>query len=376
MVDVKATREWYLRHHPAECRAVTALYGDAKIWTRKAFLDLFKRIGVSEEQGWVEEGHTAPTWANGKTSSPAASLPQVDPALLERLVQAEARRLFQAEAQAMVAEAVKAEVAKATQAYKGLEVTCLPFGETSKIDTPHPALPKVLKLLSLGLPVLLVGPAGSGKTTLASQCAKLLKLQLYRMTGSPDMTAADLYGRQLGTTGKFVETEFVRSVRSGGLLLFDEGDRMPAELSVVWNSLLGDPRGGEACYLSNPLTGEVFPRHPDFRLILCANTFGRGADRQYVAAQQLDAAFLDRFAASTVYVDYAPSVEEALIRPEVLRWIRRAREVVAQHHMRRIISTRLGIAMSMRVEAGESLAEVIEDVLSSWNPDERARLQP
>ena len=37
-------------------------------------------------------------------------------------------------------------------------------------------------------------------------------------------------------------------------------------------------------------------RHPDSIVIAAANTWGKGADREYVGRNQLDAAFLDRFA--------------------------------------------------------------------------------
>jgi hypothetical protein len=48
-------------------------------------------------------------------------------------------------------------------------------------------------------------------------------------------------------------------------------------------------------YAMFPDSPDVITRHADFRCIIAANTFGTGADRMYVGANQLDASTLDRF---------------------------------------------------------------------------------
>ena len=41
--------------------------------------------------------------------------------------------------------------------------------------------------------------------------------------------------------------------------------------------------------------GETIDKHENFNCIACGNTYGRGASRQYVGANELDASTLDRF---------------------------------------------------------------------------------
>jgi hypothetical protein len=48
-------------------------------------------------------------------------------------------------------------------------------------------------------------------------------------------------------------------------------------------------------------------RHPHFVVIAACNTFGRGADRDYVGRAQQDAAATDRFA--TIVMDYDEAAE-------------------------------------------------------------------
>src|SRR5690606_36376710 len=47
-------------------------------------------------------------------------------------------------------------------------------GEERKIDGAHYMLPDVLRYIKAGLNVALVGPAGTGKSTIAHQCAEIL----------------------------------------------------------------------------------------------------------------------------------------------------------------------------------------------------------
>ncbi|MCH7728630.1 MAG: hypothetical protein IH991_19420, partial [Planctomycetes bacterium] len=55
--------------------------------------------------------------------------------------------------------------------------------------------------------------------------------------------------------------------------------------------------------------GTTVDRHADFVCAAAANTFGTGADRQYVGRNQLDAATLDRFAACRLAFDYDVDLE-------------------------------------------------------------------
>ena len=101
--------------------------------------------------------------------------------------------------------------------------------------------------------LLMVGPAGSGKTTLAKDVAEALGLDFGFISLSAGVTETHLFGRMLpqadGTWG-YVESVFVRIYRNGGVFLLDELDAADANVMVSINAALAN---GVLC---NPVTGE------------------------------------------------------------------------------------------------------------------------
>jgi len=142
------------------------------------------------------------------------------------------------------------------------------------------------------------------------------------------------------------------------------------------------PKAGLIRYLANgqfsvPDSGlPPFKRHADTVIICAANTYGRGADRQYVGRNQLDAATLDRFAFSTVFIDFDRGLERAIVRgylgdapagDELLSWAESVRDAIAKHRIRQILSTR-GIASAAaaarrrRRDAGRAAGELLAEL--------------
>jgi MoxR-like ATPase len=127
--------------------------------------------------------------------------------------------------------------------------------------------------------------------------------------------------------------------------------------------------------------------HADFRAIAAANTFGRGADRQYVGRNQLDAATLDRFA--VVEFDYDAALEQRLaanafrsagghdeaILSNWVRFVQRVREIVAQQKVRHVVSPRASIMGARFIAAGggtESAANAL--IWKGLSADQRAAI--
>jgi uncharacterized heparinase superfamily protein len=81
-------------------------------------------------------------------------------------------------------------------------------------------------------------------------------------------------------------------------------------------------------------------RHQNFRPVAAANTFGSGADRIYVGANQLDASTLDRF----VFFDFRYDEKlERLLSGGNVKWAERVqaiREGAAKEKARMVISPR------------------------------------
>jgi nitric oxide reductase NorQ protein len=76
----------------------------------------------------------------------------------------------------------------------------------------------------LGLPVMLKGPTGCGKTRLVEHVAHKVGVDLYTVSCHEDMTATDLLGRFTLTEGstEWVDGPLTRAVREGAVCYLDE----------------------------------------------------------------------------------------------------------------------------------------------------------
>lgn len=222
----------------------------------------------------------------------------------------------------------------------------------------HSKLADVLTDLSAGEHVLMVGPAGTGKSTIAEQCAEALSMKFYSISLSP-MTAASQILGYMQAEGNYVRTLFREAYENGGVFHFDEFDNGHPSILAVVNSALAN---GQMAF---PDT--MVKRHADFRCVASANTYGRGPDRQYVGRQQLDAATLDRFAVETIEIDealendlcHATGLETAKVQ-RVLTYIRALRASAERQQMAVIISPRASVGMCRLLKAGRSSKDAIE----------------
>lgn len=236
---------------------------------------------------------------------------------------------------------------------------------------PHPKLERVLKLASAGLNILLIGPAGSGKTHLSEQVANCLKRTFAFVSCSAGMSEGHLLGRLLptGDSGRFEyqRSEFVKAYEEGGVFLFDEVDAADPNTLLVLNTALANG------HLSVPNRAEkpVATKHRDFVCMAAANTFGTGADRQYVGRNQLDEAFLDRFRIGQVCLDYSKEVEVMICPDQLLRDRFQAyRQNCNNAKIRRVISSRAMKDAYRALLAGLTDEEIDEALFGGWREDE------
>ncbi len=214
----------------------------------------------------------------------------------------------------------------------------------------HPVFATVLAALSVRENVYLVGPAGSGKTTMAAQAAEALGLPFYS-TGAVGM-AYQLQGF-INAEGKYMETDFYRAYVNGGVFLFDEIDASSAQALLAFNAVAANDLAAFPC-------GTV-KRSPDFVIIAAANTVGLGADAQYVGRSQLDAATLDRFA--FVRMDYDEKLELAIASNDAwTRHVQEFRRVVGELKLRHVVSPRASIKGGKLLSSGLSW-ETVEGML-------------
>lgn len=137
------------------------------------------------------------------------------------------------------------------------------------------------------LDVMLVGPAGSGKTTACHAVADALGIAFYAFSVGFQTTKSDLLG-YMDAHGHYIHSVLYLAYRDGGLFLLDEVDAGNSNVLTILNAMLAN---GSYIFPN----GERVERHEDFVCFAAANTYGLGADRSYIGRNQLDAATLDRF---------------------------------------------------------------------------------
>lgn len=237
----------------------------------------------------------------------------------------------------------------------------------------HPALEEGLAAIAAGFENLLfVGPAGSGKTTLCAQIAKALGRPFVIEGITAGMPESRLIGRNVPNlqTGRdeYSVTAVIQTYEGGGVICLDEADRGDANTMCVVNAGLANghwpiPR----------LAAPIATRHKDTVIVCTANTFGNGASRQYVGANQLDAAWLDRFAGAVIRVEYDRGLETSLVpEQEVRERVWALRDAVEKNAFRRIVGTRSLLAAARWVRAGRPLSFAVGKITEDWTADERA----
>ncbi|BBF92660.1 AAA family ATPase [Blastochloris tepida] len=230
----------------------------------------------------------------------------------------------------------------------------------------HKKLPTLVKSLAAGLHVMLVGPAGSGKTTGAEQAAEALGREI-RIQGAA--TGAHEFLGFLDAHGRYQSTPFRDAFEHGHVFVADELDASDPSALLVINAALANG------VMAFPDQREPIKRHPDFRFVGTANTFGSGANRVYVGRSQLDAATLDRFA--FIEWNYDEKLERALAGDDA--WTDRVqalRKAADAEKVRAVISPRASIMGAKLIAAGLNRAEVEEmTIWRGMDGEQRSRVE-
>ncbi|MDT0270489.1 AAA family ATPase [Streptomyces sp. DSM 44915] len=226
-------------------------------------------------------------------------------------------------------------------------------------EVSHRVLPDLLVVLAARCHALLVGPAGTGKSTLAQQAASALGLEFHALSLGPTTPMSKIFG-YYDAHGTYHATPFRRAFEHGGLMLLDELDSGHPGLLSELNQALSL---GVCAFADDMVTA-----HPDFRVVATANTYGTGPDRQYTGRQALDAATLDRFTLLDVPVDerleeqltlaHAPT--EAVAARAVLKKVQWLRSTAERKRLPVMFSPRASIESAKLLEAGASLEQVME----------------
>lgn len=238
----------------------------------------------------------------------------------------------------------------------------------------RPEFADILMDAQCGLNILLVGPAGSGKTHLAHQVAEALGREFASISCTAGMSESALSGWLIpfGEGGKFVfvASDFVRLYENGGVFLFDEVDAADSNTLLFINQALANG----SFYLPQRQGATKVKRHADFVCIAAANTFGNGANGTYAGRERLDEAFLDRFRAGRNFVDYDKTFERKAVHPELLAWGWAVRKKINDLRMQRVMSTRFLLDSTKLLNAGVSMDRVKNKFFLDWKAEDRAKV--
>lgn len=181
-----------------------------------------------------------------------------------------------------------------------------------------------LAVLQSGRHLLLEGPVGVGKTTVALAVCRHLARETVRVDGDDRYTESKLTGwfdpalvlKQGYRQDAFVEGPIVQAMRKGAVLFVNELNRMPESVQNVLLPAL-DER-----YLILPQVGEVRAA-PGFQVLATQNPV------EYIATGHLSEALKDRF--EHVALAYQSEAEErAIVAAQTgERDLERVREAVA-----------------------------------------------
>lgn len=151
-------------------------------------------------------------------------------------------------------------------------------GDTSGVQTPGIEAPWYLpqgdevalfeQCASAGLPVLIKGPTGSGKTRFVQHMAWRLQRPLVTVACHDDLTAGDLTGRWLLRGGEtvWVDGPLAVAARLGAICYLDEFVEARQDTIVVLHPLTDDRR-----VLPIEKTGELLHAAPGFQLVVSYN---------------------------------------------------------------------------------------------------------
>lgn len=215
----------------------------------------------------------------------------------------------------------------------------------------HRMFKTLLTAVKAGVMVFISGPAGSGKTSAGEMVAAELGLSFYPMSVGSQTSASELVG-YMNATGSYVRTIFRDAFEKGGLFLLDEIDSGNPNVLTRLNAALAND------YCSFP--DGVVKRHEGFRCIAAGNTWGSGADRQYVGRNPLDAATKDRF--TKIVWDYDNALELRIAgNAEWTRRVQAIRKAVWKHGIRVLVTPRASIRGAKLLKAGLP-QNVVEDM--------------
>lgn len=204
-----------------------------------------------------------------------------------------------------------------------------------------------------GLPMILRGPTGCGKTRFIEYMAWRLKRPLITLACNEDMTASDLVGRYLLDADGTVwhDGPLTLAARFGAICYLDEIVEARQDTTVVIHPLTDDRR-----ILPLDKRGEIVRAHVDFRLVVSYNPGYQSATKDLKQSTKQRFGALD-FNYPQAHLEADIVVHESSVEAAV------AAKLVGIGHRSRALRGRgleEGISTRMLIHAGAMIADGID----------------
>lgn len=349
--------------------------------------DIAARSGmiITDPPAWMTDGTPAPVvLTNGATATPDSKeapttvTANLSDAAVSLVAALQASAVPEAKVREIALETITQELKKLPAKNHKIKFNDAPPMEFE--GTMHGMATEIMEAILCGFHnIMVVGPAGSGKTFLFSQIAQLIKKEMKwdesdyaaSMSCAPGQTESMFIGRMIPslTTGQEIYhgTNLTRlyAKENGGAFLFDEiSNSEPTVMNLV-NAMIA---------LDGHVTlpdGRVLSRPKNMVVFAADNTWGQGGDRMYIR-NQLDAATLDRFTGAKFFMDYDEKLEQALCpMKEVYESVAQLRQKVSSLKLRRIVSTRAFAAAHRMGSNGMSSKNILKRLTIDWSENDR-----
>ena len=305
--------------------------------------------GASSEVEIIYNGQPLKSAMSMKTTTPTPTpAPQGDAAQLlqqaiQQLVNSSAPALDEARVLSLINDALEKQAPRRVE----YVINDVP---KAVIDKQHRNFDKLLKLTARRFNTMLIGEAGSGKSSAARKVAEVLGLDYGFISVGMTTTKTEFFG-YMDAQGRVVETEFRKRFINGGVFLVDEFDAGNPNVSIALNEPLANKRAA--------FPDGVFEAHPDFICIAAANTYGNGATAEFTGRNAMDKATLDRFTFLDWNID--SDFEKSLVSDHAwLDKVVKIRKAFKELNIKQPVSTRAAIQGAVLLADGFNTAETME----------------